>query len=84
MMIKDYHDDVLKVRVIIGSGGSISVSVANSGHSENLISCLSELPACGREGRHPPKLGAGKENKFAICLFSWAYLIIRTDPANSK
>ena len=66
MMIKDYHDDVLKVRVIIGSGGSISVSVANSGHSENLISCVSELPACGGEGRHPPKLRAGKETNFCF------------------
>ena len=80
MMIKDYHDDVLIVRVIIASGGPISVSMANSGHSENLISCLSELSACRGEGRHPPKLGAGKE----ICLFSWSHLIIRTDPANSK
>ena len=66
MMIKDYHDDVLIVRLIIASGGSISVSVAISCHSVNLISCVSELPACGGEGRHPPKLRAGKETNFCF------------------
>ena len=69
MMIKDDHDDVLIVRVIIASGGSISVSLANSGLCENLISCVGELPACRGEGCHPPKLGAGKENICNLFVF---------------
>ena len=77
MMIKDYHDDVLKVRVMIGSGGSISVSTSsavsvNFPHAEERVVTLqsSEL---------------GKKTNLPLPeKFSWSHLIIRTDPANSK